>query len=241
MSAAVAESFSRAAERYDEHADVQVAMAAWLAEWLPAERSGRALEVGAGTGGFTRHLAGWNGPLVATDLAPAMCVAGAAHVPEFAWRAMDAASPFAGPWEWVFSSSMLQWAESPERVFAAWRDVLVPGGRVLAGLFAAESLPELNAELGAAAPLTWRAPNEWTDALARAGLRVRRAEAERREFRHGSAHALLRSLHGVGAAPGRKIAPAALRRLLAAYDARHGGPDGVRAAWTFFRFEAERG
>lgn len=236
----VAESFSRAASRYDEHADVQEAMAAWLAEWLPAAREGRALEIGAGTGGFTRHLADWRGKFVATDLSAAMCAVGRARFPRSEWRTMDAAVPLACPWEWIFCSSMLQWASSPPAMLRAWRDVLANEGRILAGLFVAETLPELTAVLGEAAPLQWRTAVEWTGMLRRAGLRVIRSETETREFTHASASMLLRSLHGVGAAPERRFAPAVLRRLLTEYDARHRTAEGVRATWTFFRFEAER-
>lgn len=237
---AVAESFSRAAARYDAHADVQEGMAAWLAAWLPEERGGRALEIGAGTGGFTRHLADWRGRLVATDLSAAMCAAGRARSPRWEWRTMDAAVPLAGPWDWIFSSSMLQWATQPEGMLRAWREVLAADGRILAGLFVAGTLPELAAALGEAAPLQWQTAAAWNGMIRRAGLRIVRSESKRQEFSHPNAAALLRSLHGVGAAPERKLSAGALRRLLADYDTRHRTPEGVSASWTFFRFEAAR-
>ena len=236
--AALTSSFDRAAGTYLAHAGVQAAMAAWLAEWLPAARAGRALEVGAGPGVFTRRLLPWTGSLLATDRSAAMCAAGRAAWPHITWRTMAAEAPAAGPWDWIFSSSVLQWLESPTEVLAAWRERLAPGGRVLAGFFTAGSLEEWNALAGDSSPLVWRAPAEWRKHFAAAGLRVLRAEQAPRIFHHPSARAFLRTLHGVGAAPARRLPAAQLRRLLTEYDARHRTAAGVSATWQFFRIEA---
>jgi malonyl-CoA O-methyltransferase len=236
----LAGSFDRAAHSYLAHARVQMAMAEWLAQWLPVDRSGNALEMGAGPGIFTQFLLPWSGNLTATDLSPKMCAAGSARVPEAIWQAMEAESPSAGPWDWIFSSSMLQWVADPADVFAAWRSRLAPGGRILAGLFAAESLPEWSTVAGGTAPLTWRTVEQWRNFLARAGLRVERDQSERRTSYHASARAFLRSLHGVGAAPTRSYPAGLLRRLLHDYEGRHLTSKGVTATWTLYRFEATR-
>ena len=240
MSARVKTSFDRAAAGYHEHARVQAALVEWLAEWLPAERKGRALEVGAGPGLFTRKIADWPGGVTATDISPAMCAAGRVAVPQADWRVMAAEEPLAGPWNWIFSSGMLQWARSPEQVFAAWRAQLAPCGRVLGGLFAAESLPELRQVSGGPDPLTWRLPSAWRASLAQAGLKFLRDSSEPRVFAYESAREFLRTLHGVGAAPSQRFTPGRMRRLLQDYEARFGEAGGVRATWTFYRFEAER-
>jgi malonyl-CoA O-methyltransferase len=237
---ALVESFGRAAKDYWRYAGVQMSLAKWLAEWLPEGRNGRALEIGAGSGEFTRQLLPWPGELVASDLAPAMCAAGRVALPRIDWRELAAEAPEGGPWDWIFSSAMLQWAAEPANLFAAWREQLAPGGRVLAGMFVAESLPELNALLGIDGPVRWRTTDEWRETLEAGGLRIVRDAAVKREFWHESAGAFMRSLHGVGAAPVRRVPPGQLRRILREYDRRHGGDAGVRATWTFYRFEAER-
>lgn len=239
-SAALRVSFGRAARTYDGHAVVQEALAGWVADWLPAERTGRALELGAGPGVFTRRLLPWRGVLTATDMAEAMCQRARAALPDVTWRVMRAEEPEGEAHDWMFSSSMLQWVENPRAVFTAWRRALRPGGRVLAGLFAEGSLPELRALTRGWTPLTWRLPDEWAESLALGGLRLVRAEAEERVFYHRSALHLLRSLHGVGAAPFHQFTPGRLRRLLREYDAQHSDARGVRSTWVFHRFEAER-
>jgi SAM-dependent methyltransferase len=236
----VTRSFDRAAPTYLANAAVQTELARWLSDWLPENRNGRAVEIGAGPGLFTRHLIPWSGPLTATDASPLMCAIGKNELPQVRWRRMSAESPNEGPWEWIFSSSMLQWAEHPAELFSAWRAQLAPGGRVLAGLFAAGSLSEWNELAGGAAPLTWRAAEAWRASIVDSGLRLRRDETERRPFRYPSALALLRSIHGTGGAPSRRFSPAALRRLLRDYESRHASADGVPASWVFYRFEAEK-
>jgi len=240
MSTPLEQSFARAAAAYRQHAGVQTMMADWLGQWLPLIPTGRALEIGAGPGIFTRHLLQWTDGLTATDASPAMCAAGRAELPALDWRVMRAEAPLAGPWDWIFSSSMLQWAVDPVAIFSAWRGCLAPGGRVLAGLFAAGSLPELETLTGGNSPLVWRSPEAWRAAIARGGLKLVRDSSEQRTMNHSSSHEFLRTLHRVGAAPQRRFTTGALRRLLREYDSRHGGEHGVRATWTFYRFEAER-
>jgi SAM-dependent methyltransferase len=231
-------SFERAAANYLTHNAVQEEMAGWLAKWLPKDRVGRALELGAGPGTFTRHLVPWTGELTASDISPAMCAAGRSVLPGVQWRVMDAAAPGRGPWDWIFSSSVLQWAGDPASVIGAWRDRLAPGGRVLGGLFAEGSLAEWGAVAADASPLAWRSVEQWRSHLLGAGLSVIRDESLARVRVHPSAHAFLRSLHGIGAAPSRRFSAGRLRRILADYEARHGTPEGVRATWVFYRFEA---
>jgi malonyl-CoA O-methyltransferase len=238
----IGQSFSKAARGYTRHAQVQIALAAWLAEWLPRQRAGRALEIGAGPGIFTRHLANFPDGVTATDLAPEMVEAGRDVAPWADWRVASAVVPPPGPWAWIFSSAMLQWADDPVAVFSAWRNALAPGGRALGALFSAGSLPEWHAVAGDDGPVRWRTSDEWRAALTRAGLRVVRDGVAARGFTHSNARDFLRSLHGVGAAPERRLGAGALRAVLRAYEARFAeSAGGVRATWEFYRFEAERG
>lgn len=240
MKREVAASFARAATGYCAHAGVQEAMADWLAEWLPARRAGRVLEVGAGPGVFTRRMLPWTGSIVATDAVAAMCEAGRNALPAVTWRVMRAEAPFPGPWDWIMASSMLQWIEAPDRMFAAWRSSLTPGGRVVGGLFVEPCLPELRLLTHGADPFAWRTRDAWRAALAAGGLRLVRDEMVGREFHYASARAFLASLHQVGAAPQRRLGFAAMRQLLREYETRFAVEGGVRATWTFYRFEACR-
>ena len=57
-SAEIAESFSARAESYELHAGLQRAVAGELARFLPELEQPHVLELGCGTGLFSRHLVG---------------------------------------------------------------------------------------------------------------------------------------------------------------------------------------
>jgi malonyl-CoA O-methyltransferase len=246
--AAIAASFGRAARGYTDQARVQRAMAEWVAEWLPPQdaRNGRALECGAGTGILTEKLLPWKGALLATDLSSGMCEEGARRLRTVNWQQAAAEFPPPGPWNWIFTSSMLQWVHEPRAIFAAWRQALAPGGRIVGGMFVAPTIAEWTALLPEAAQLEFRSPEQWVAALQSAGLHPVRQQARGFDFEFPSAFEFLRSLHAVGAAPARRAAPGRLRAVLREYEGRNkvdrAGPDApcsfVRSSWTFFRFEA---
>lgn len=230
-------SFDQAAQRYESFGFIQREMAGWLAEWIPAKRHGIALEAGAGTGLFTRHLLPWQGKLIATDAAASMVSQGKGGLPEADWRlaAADRLPPVSA--NWIFSSSFLQWADDPEALLSHWKSRLAPGGAILAGLFAEPTLHELDQVLPGCAPLQWRSPEEWKSHLRAAGFKVTRSEAAERVFVFPTALELLRTLHGVGAAPVRRVSAANLRQAIKQYNHRFSHEKGVRSTWTFYRVE----
>lgn len=233
---AVCASFDRAAERYERFAAVQAEMAGWLAEWLPEQRSGAALEIGAGTGLFTARALPWAGRYVASDASGAMVARGREGRGGGAeWRELASENVGDGRWDWVLSSSVLQWSADPVALLRGWRGALAPGGRVLAGFYVAETLPELRELFGGGRePLTWRTAWAWRELFARAGLRIVRDDVARRSFSYASPRDFLRSLHETGAAPHRLVPPG---RLLGWLRERGEGP--MTATWTFFRVEAD--
>lgn len=233
-------SFDQAARGYESFGFIQREMAQWLAEWLPARREGNAIEVAAGTGFFTEHLLPWQGSLLATDASAAMVARGCANLPQAQWSIANANHLPDLPADWIFSSSFLQWADDPVDLIRHWKCRIVPGGRVLAGLFAAPTLCELTELLPDSAPLKWRTSREWEGSVTAAGLRLIRSTTLHRTFTFPSARDLLRTLHGVGATPVRRCSGPALRKILKDYDARFTHPKGVRSTWTFHRFEAEK-
>jgi len=232
-------SFDAAAKSYERHSLVQQAMADWLAEWLPTARNGIALEIAAGTGLFTRHLLPWNGNLIATDAAPRMVSEGKRQHPEAEWKVTYAENLPEIAADWIFSSSFLQWAENPTALLKHWKNRLKPDGKLLLGFFAAPTLPELEAVLPETAPLQWRPPDEWEYIFRTAGFHTERIESETRIFSLPSALNLLRTLHGIGAAPFRQTSPGKLRRALTEYDQRFSNKNGtIRSTWTFVRIES---
>ncbi len=228
--------FDRAAPRYDAHAEVQRVMAAWLAEWAPHRRAGRALEIGAGTGLFTAHLLPWSGHLLATDLSPAMVAAGRQRFPQIPWAVREAGEAGSERYDWIFSCSFLQWSTDPDTLLETWRDQLNPGGRVLAGFFVDGALPVLHRLLGPDAPLPSRGADAWKALFRRAGFRIHAAETRDDVHTYRSALDLFRHLHRIGATAAPRLSASQMKGLLRAYESECRRPEGgVEGTWRYCR------
>lgn len=241
MTSALPHEFDRRAAQYERHAPVQREAALWLAEWLPEKIEGPALELGAGTGLFTRHLVGRTGKLVASDIAPRMVRAGIEALPEAEWIVGDATTPPRDPgFEWIFSCSLVQWLPDPASAFRAWHGATLAEGRLIAGWFVRGTLGEFFATCPEASPFEWRRADEWNDLLARAGWRIQRHETKRWVRHHANAAAMLREIHNAGAIVPRRLATGKLRQALRGYDRDHRHAEGVRSTFRFLRVEAVR-
>jgi malonyl-CoA O-methyltransferase len=233
--------FDRRAALYERHAPVQREAAEWLAEWLPDQIEHPALELGAGTGLFTRHLVGRTERLVASDIAPRMVRAGLDTLPDAEWAVADAAAPPADRgYRWIFSCSLIQWLPDPAAAFRAWHRVATPGARLVAGWFVRGTLIEFFRACPGASPFVWRDAEEWNDLLAGSGWTIRRCERRAFVRHHADSAAMLREIHNAGAVIPRRIGLGKLRQALRRYDRDHRGAGGVRSTFEFMRVEAGR-
>ena len=234
--------FDASARTYDAVATAQRDAAAWLAEWVPAERRGDALEIAAGTGLFTRHLLPWEGRLEASDLSPKMVEQGRLKLPSIPWTVRDAASDrLPESLDWLFCCSYLQWTSDAQGLLETWRRQLRPGGRLLCGVFIADTLRELRTLVPGVSPVPWRTEADHAAFLKAAGFHVRQIESRSRVYRYESARDFFRRLHQSGVTGSRRLSPGQMRRLMDDYTDTWPHPDGgVRATWAFCRIIAER-
>ncbi len=137
-SAAVAAQFDAKAEVYDEYASLQARIAARLAKYLPDLAAPRVLELGCGTGLFSRHLVSQypRGQLYLTDAAPGMigvCRRNLeASAENASFEVMDATAPFSyDNLDLIVTSMMLHWLPDPTATLARLRRQLSPGGMLL--------------------------------------------------------------------------------------------------------------
>ena len=136
-SATVAASFGARAASYELHAEMQRAIAARLAGFLPDVARPRVLELGCGTGLFSRHLVERypDGSFVLTDAAPAMLsecrrnLAGA-RAAQIGFEVMDASRPGGqGPYDVIAMSMTLHWLADQAASLDRLRRLLAPVGR----------------------------------------------------------------------------------------------------------------
>ena len=223
-SAAIAQSFDARAGSYEEHADLQRAVAERLAQLLPPFRQPRALEFGCGTGLFSRHLLARypGGTFVLTDLAPSMveqCRRNVAGVDRqrVSFDVMDAARPTTdGPFDLIATSMTLHWLADPAGALSTLRTLLAPNGMLIYATISAKSFPE------------------WRDVLAAQGLPVGLLDipelpgiVDEERIVADDTLGFLRRMKAIGGlTPREGYAPmpaGALRRAIRAADGKHGG------------------
>lgn len=241
MTSAVPHEFNRRAAQYERNAPIQREAADWLAQRLPDEIDGPALELGAGTGLFTKHLVGRACHLIATDIAPRMVQEGSDAMPSAEWAVADATSPPSGRnYRWIFSCSLVQWLPDPVAAFRAWHRASAPGARLLSGWFVRGTLREFFATCPEASPFPWRSADEWSQMLALAGWQTERSEVRTFRRHYADSAAMLREIHNAGAVVPRRMGTGKLRKTMREYDRTHRSEDGVPATFQFLRLEAVR-
>jgi malonyl-CoA O-methyltransferase len=223
-SAAVAKSFGARAGSYDEHADLQRTVAERLSHLLPTLSRPRVLELGCGTGLFSRHLLARypDGDFFLTDLAPSMIeqcrrnLAGAGKRVNF--EITDAARPTAnGPFDLIATSMTLHWLADPAGALTALRQRLAPGGVLVYASISGDSFPE------------------WRDVLAAQSLPIGLLDVpelpgivhEDRIVADIDTLGFLRRMKAIGGLTPRDgyaaLPPGRLRRAIRATDRQHGG------------------
>lgn len=233
--------FDRRSALYDTHAVVQKEAAAWLAEWLPARIEGPALELGAGTGVFTRHLVPRSSQLVATDASPRMVRAGSNALKTASWVVADASSPpNSAAYRWIFSCSLLQWLPDPRGALRRWHELADSSASLIAGWFVSGTMEPFFRSSPLASPCVWRGDEEWQDLLQSAGWRVMRADTRKFVRRHPDTKSLLREIHNLGAFVPRRTSPGLLRTAMRAHDRMRESTGELQTPFVFMRVEAQR-
>lgn len=146
--AAIAESFSRAAHSYESANDLQLAVGQELLALLPSQAQPQAwLDLGCGTGAFCAQLRHRfpQAQGVAVDIAPAMLQLARERAQADVFVCADAASLPLAPAsvDLVFSNFVLQWCADFPAVLQQAYQVLKPGGWLLFSSVLDGSLAEL--------------------------------------------------------------------------------------------------
>lgn len=147
----IASQFGGASKTYDGASRLQRIMGEEMLDVLKLIgddlRPRRILDLGCGTGRFTRKIAQiWPCQVTGVDLSPGMIgQASEQSGRAVEWLVADAESlPFpSNSCDVVFSNLMVQWCDDPRTVFAECRRVLKPGGRLVLSTLLDGTLAEL--------------------------------------------------------------------------------------------------
>lgn len=241
----VAVSFSRAAPSYDSVAELQRAVGAELLARLPADLApARWLDLGSGTGHFTRALAERfpQGAGVALDIAEGMLrharpLGGAAH---FVAGDAECLPLQSGCLDLLFSSLAVQWCADFAAVLAEARRVLRPGGVFAFTSLCVGTLQELRDSWQAVDGFVhvnrFRAFSDYQHLCAASGLQLHSLGRQPHVLHYADVRSLTHELKALGAHnlnPGRPGGLTGRARILALIDAyeRFRQPHGLPATY----------
>jgi len=246
--ASIARDFGAASVTYESASRLQRLMGQIMLDRLSALLSGREpvaiLDLGCGTGHFTRRLAECfpGARITGADLSPGM-ISQARKIDDgtVTWVVADAERlPFAAAsFDLVFSNLMIQWCRDPGRVLGECRRVLAAGGLLQCSTLLDGSLRELAAAWAAADP-EYSHVNRFEPLASMAGrvgevLPGAKLETDTVMLEYDSPLALARELKHLGA--GYKggdrrrtmTAPGRIRSMSEQYPRRMGG--GIAASY----------
>jgi malonyl-ACP O-methyltransferase BioC len=142
----IIESFSKHVKTYDRHAQLQKSMAERLASLLPAPLPPKVLELGCGTGIFTRHLlARGTKELILNDIAPAMMdyLRAQMSVPASTTFIPGNAEQVSFPKvHLIAANAVFQWFQHPEPTLQRLADRLLKNGTLVFSTFGPKTLQE---------------------------------------------------------------------------------------------------
>lgn len=226
--------FAKASGSYLGQATVQrgiaLRMADLIGRYVPAESHRRVLEIGCGTGLFTRaYLHRWHPErMLLNDLCPEMePFLRDVLRPEVSFSASDAERlEFPGGQNLIVSCSALQWFDAPERFLCGCKGLLEEGGYLAFSTFGRQNAQEIRALTSDALP--YRSLEELAGALSDA-YRVVYASEEEVRLSFPSPLEVLRHLKATGVTGIRSCTwtKAQLASFCRSYTERYAAPDGT--------------
>ncbi|MDG1818951.1 MAG: malonyl-ACP O-methyltransferase BioC [Porticoccaceae bacterium] len=206
--ARVAESFGRAAQRYDSAAVLQHKIGEkLLSDLSPDDALDNVIDLGCGTGYHSpqlqKHYA--NAEVIGVDISAAMLAYAATQYPQGHWLCADAEDlPFEdNSQSLVFSNFALQWCEDLDQLAAQLYRVLKPQGQLCFAVPGPETLKELRSAWqqvdGRVHVNRFNSLLDWQSALQSAGFKQVELHSENIIQQHQSVRELLMELKDVGA------------------------------------------
>ncbi|MCA9484150.1 MAG: methyltransferase domain-containing protein [Nitrospina sp.] len=240
----IIESFSRHVSSYERHAQLQRSMAERLATFLPPALPEPVLEIGCGTGLFTRHLlAHGTGKLILNDIAPAMTDSLRDHhvLPDGCQVEVGNAETLKFPEVGLIAgNAVFQWFREPAKTLRHFSKILKKDGFLLFNTFGSKTLGEFRETGSLGSPNLLLTAEDWEGFLEDSGFKILRQEVEERQMFFRNTRDLLRNLQQIGAAPFQLMKPGDLRSLIKNYDREFQTPQGVYTHWELFYFLAQK-
>ena len=242
MSLRIEFNFSKYAHVYDQNALLQTLMAEKLSSFLPHKMPQKILEIGCGTGSFTKYLLEKPAQKIfLNDISDKMIefmklklplppysqiITGNAELLKFQMVDMIAAN------------AVFQWFNDPRGALRRFKSYIKPNGRLVFSTFGPSSLTELRELARINSPASLLSDNEWHKLIKEAGFTIDSSTKESYKTFFSSTLELLRNLQQMGATPIRMASIKKLRKLIKVYDSNYTSEQGVYANWELLYFSA---
>lgn len=238
------DSFSKHAKTYDRYAQLQKSMAERLASLLPIPLPDNILEIGCGTGLFTRHLltqpvnqltlndisSGMLGILSNSIALPLNVIISPGNAERLIFEGMDL----------ICANAVFQWFQDPQETLVKMNGALTNNGSLIFSTFGPQTLIEFRQAANMLSPIDLYKKEDWARMIRNAGYSIKLCDVEIRKIFFSSALTLLKNLQQIGAAPIRMVKTGMLRKMIREYDSRFSTTQGVYATWELYYFSLVR-
>ena len=236
----VIESFSKHVKTYDRHAQLQRSMAERLAALIPNPFPQSILEIGCGTGVFTRHLLARSpSTITLNDIAPLMIEHLKCHleVPSNSKFLVGNAERIQIPKvKLIAGNAVFQWFQNPQNTLKRFHSSLEKEGYLAFSTFGPQTLEEFRHTAEFQGPTHLLSQKRWKTLLTQAGFELVEFQSETRQIFFQNTQSLIKNLQQIGAAPLRILKSGELRQLIRDYDREYSSPQGVYTNWELFYF-----
>ena len=234
--------FSKYAHVYDKNATLQNVMAGELSSFLPQNMPKKILEIGCGTGAFTKYLL--DKPvqkIFLNDISEKMieCMKLKMPLPPYSQIIVGNAELLNFQMvDMITANAVFQWFKDPKDSLRRLKSYIRPNGILVFSTFGPSSLTELRGIAGINSPAALFSDNEWHNFIEEAGLILNTSKKNSYTTFFSSTLELLRNLQQMGATPIRMTSLKELRKLIKKYDSNCSSKQGVYANWELLYFSA---
>ncbi len=215
-------------------------MAERLASYLPEKPPGHILEIGCGTGVFTRHLLTLPfKKLILNDISSEMIeiLKSRLNIPmDINIVTGNAETTLFGKVDLICANAVFQWFLNPKEALTNLRNSLNKNGTLIFSTFGPGTLVEFRQAASLKSPIALNTMGQWKTIIRKAGYVLNNIDIENRKIFSPNTMSLVKNLQQIGAAPIRMIKAGGLRKLIRNYDNRFSTDQGVYATWELYYF-----
>jgi malonyl-CoA O-methyltransferase len=235
-------SFTKYATKYDKHAHLQTKMGNHLALLLPNDIPERVLEIGCGTGIFTKHLL--THPfkkMILNDISVEMInfLKSKLILPNCSKVIVgDAENVKFDCVDLITANAVFQWFRDPSKTLRKLKSCISSEGKLIFSTFGPQTLIELRQISSIESPALLTPFEQWENWLKTVGFTIDSSSKKTHITYYSNALELLKNLQQLGTTPITMTEYGSLRRIIKEYNKNYASSNGVYATWEIYYFSA---